>query len=46
MAVDLDVAKLEQELQGIYQERQAVRIGIRSVQTMLHEYLIQDWWTN
>ncbi len=25
MAVDLDVAKLEQELQGIYQERQAVR---------------------
>ncbi|KAL0028450.1 hypothetical protein WJX77_007255 [Trebouxia sp. C0004] len=30
MAVDLDVAKLEQELQGIYQERQAVTERIRT----------------
>ena len=29
MAVDLDVSKLEQELQGIYNERQVVRMELK-----------------
>jgi len=48
MAVDLDVAKLEQELQGIYQERQAVRnwhqkrpdVAARISQTLVNKLII------
>ncbi len=46
MAVDLDVAKLEQELQGIYQERQAVRHWHRKRPGHLHGHLKQEWRTN